>query len=264
MDFTTALETLIPLVDDVYDRWTADAKQLQESLATTHPETQVTCAKGCGACCHFPVVPATAGEAFVVLARLLAAGRTLEELALTFGTYARSYFAACTKWGGLPFTQERQKRFLSERLVCPLFTRTGDGFAGHCGVFAIRPLICDYFHSTENPLLCAEKKPHSAFTPIVERGEDAVEELRNIERSVFGRSALGHLPLLLAALCTQKGLDLFLYEHDLTEEQDADEHGQHEADFDLYVALLDAAGYSVTAADFHDLIAARAEIAARA
>jgi hypothetical protein len=264
MEFKEALGTLLPLMDDVYDRWVLEARQLQDGLAGTHPEVKISCAKGCGACCHFAVIPATTGEAFVLLARLLASGRSLEELAALFGAYARSYFAACAKWGGLPFTDGRQSKFLAERLPCPLLVTKPyapdafHGFGGHCGAFEARPLICDYFHSTDASSLCAEKRPHGSFSRVVERGEAAVEEVRALERGIFGRSAIGHLPLLVAALCTADGMALFLEDYELTPEQEAaGENGQHEADFELFVGLLSAAGYQITEADLHDLIAAQ-------
>lgn len=266
MDFTEALETLLPLVDDIYDRWLLDATQLREGFAQTHSETPITCTKGCGACCHFAIVPATAGEAFVLLARLLARGETLDTLHTRFHRYAKSYFAACQKWGGLPFTNDRQALFLKEKLPCPLLDTKGysTSFGGHCGVFEARPLICDYFHSLDKPSLCAEKKPHATFSRIVERGEAAIEELRAVERGVFGRSALGHLPLLLAALCTQEGLSHFLEEYDLNDDQEAaGENGQHEADFELYTALMAAAGYTITQDDLHNLIAAQEGLASQ-
>jgi len=273
MEFTEALQTLLPLMDDVHDRWLFDAGQLQGGLATSHPESKVTCTKGCGACCHFAVVPATAGEAFVLLARLLSSGESIASLGARFGAYAAKYFAACQKWGGLPFTADRQTQFLAERLPCPLLVtkpyatagapNSHTSFGGHCGAFESRPLICDYFHSLDDPALCALKKPHATFTSVILRGEAAVEEVRAVERSVFGRSAIGHLPLLLAALCTAEGMALFLTERDLTPEQeDQGADGQHEADFDLYVGLLAAAGYQITAADLHDLIAAQEALGA--
>ena len=266
MEFTEALETLLPLVDDIYDRWLLDATQLREGLAKTHAESPVTCAKGCGACCHFAVIPATAGEAFVLLARLLAAGDTLDTLHARFHAYAKSYFSACQKWGGLPFSDDRQSLFLKEKLPCPLLVTEGyhTPFGGHCGVFEARPLICDYFHSLDSPSLCAQKKPHASFSRVVERGEAAIEEVRGLERGVFGRSALGHLPLLLAALCTREGLTLFLEEYELNEEQEAaGENGQHEADFELYTGLLAASGHTLTQDDLHNLIAAQEGLSAQ-
>jgi hypothetical protein len=275
MNFSEALESLIPYMDDVYDRWAAEAKQLRGSLAATNPEARITCTKGCGACCHFPLVPVTAGEAFVLLARLLASGRDLEELSALFREYASAYFAACRDWGGLPFTDDRQTRFLARKLPCPLFVKTPPppeatpamaGLGGHCGAFEARPMICDYFHSTESPALCVAKKPHGSFTQVVQRGEAAVEEIRNVERALFGRSAIGHLPLFLAALCTRQGMELFLEEYELTPEQVAEDeaeetrgegHGQHAADFEFYIALMECAGYLVTAEDLHNLIAAQ-------
>ena len=275
MEFTEALQTLLPLMDDVYDRWLLDAGQLQGGLAASHPESKVTCTKGCGACCHFAVVPATAGEAFVLLARLLASGESMASLGARFGAYAASYVTACQKWGGLPFTAARQTLFLAERLPCPLLVTapylsaadadsvSGRGrLGGHCGAFESRPLICDYFHSLDDPALCALKKPHATFTSVILRGEAAVEEVRAVERGLFGRSAIGHLPLLLAALCTAEGMALFLKERDLSPEQESQgADGQHEADFDLYVGLLAAAGYQITAGDLHDLIAAQEALA---
>jgi Fe-S-cluster containining protein len=263
MEFREALETLLPFLDDVYDRWGLDAKQLEQMHSLLHPEEKTTCTKGCGACCHFPLVPVTAGEAFAVFARILASGEKLETLAESLFAYAKTYFEFSKREGGLPFTDAQQRAFLKAQLPCPFFVSTPEKgqFSGHCGIFPIRPLICDYFNSTESPELCARKSPHRAFKARIDRGEAAVEEVRQWERAMFGRSALGHLPLFIASFCTEAGMAAFQKEYTLSDEQEAlGADGQHEADFEFFVELLEACGYGMQAHDIHNLIAAQEEL----
>lgn len=91
MKFVEALERLLPVVDDVHERWTQERSHMLEAHAQQPESPKITCTKGCGACCHFPIIPATAGEAFVLLARLLAEGQSLADLHSKFMPYARRY-----------------------------------------------------------------------------------------------------------------------------------------------------------------------------
>lgn len=270
MEFSKALETLLPYIDQVYDRWEADSRILASDLERTHPESPITCSKGCGACCHFPLIPATAGEAFVLLARLMASGQTMEALHARFSEYATTYFAFARERGTLPFTDDQQKNFLRLNLPCPLFERNSSpalSFGGHCGAYGARPLICDYYNSTDNPALCALKKPHLSYENRIQRGEVAIEEIRIFERETFGASALGHLPLLLGALCTQGGMRAFLDSSahtdlplallDASDPSDTEATRQSWADFRLYCILLHHAGYDVGAADLEALASAQ-------
>ena len=258
LSFSAALKELLPALDDIQLAWEEDANELRKVAVEAPFSTQFTCKKGCGACCHFPIVPSTAGEAFVLLARLLGEGKSLENLQSQFSTYSERYFAHARAQGSLPFTEAAQKEFLNLKMPCPLFVKDDKekGFAGACGVFGGRPLVCDYYHSLEAPALCAEKKLHAAFEPLMERGMHAVEEVREKERSLFGRSALGHLPLLLAALCTQQGMEAFLR----IEIKEKSEDDQALADFEYYEELLAAAGYKLTRKDLEDLAKAQEDM----
>lgn len=265
MNYAQALQALLPMIDGIYDAWQEAAEHLRGELAERHPHLKVSCRKGCGACCHFPIIPATAGEAFILLNRMLAEGADLAELHARFSSYAQDYFAFARAQGTLPFTDAQQSAFLSLRLPCPLLNKTPTPFdvlGGACSVFNARPLICDYFHSTEDPRLCTQKKPHFSFSSLVECGETAVEEVRAGERQLFGRSALGHLPLLLAALCTSEGLVLFL--DDSCAELPAESaDAQAERDFEFYRLLLGAAGYEMGVADIESLIEAQQALTQR-
>ncbi|NBO37214.1 hypothetical protein EBU99_01380 [bacterium] len=226
----------------------------------SNPESlRVTCTKGCGACCHFPIIPATGGEAFVLLARLLAEGRTLEELHSQFMTYARRYLEHAQRNQSLPLTDDQQRKFLHEKLPCPLFVATADigPMGGYCGVYAYRPLICDFFHSLESPELCLLKKPHASFSDVSERGHEAIDEVRAIERELFGRSVLGHLPLLMAALLTDSGMKSFLTRVEIDPNE---ENAQDIADFGLYVELISCLGYGWGDAEWASLAIAQAEM----
>lgn len=259
MNFAEALERLLPVIDDVYERWSQDRQQLVENHAR-HPESpKITCTKGCGACCHYAIIPATAGEAFVLLARLLADGHSVEDLHAKFMPYARRYLERAQRDKSLPMTDEQQRLFLNEKLPCPLFVPTPETgpLGGHCGVFQIRPQICDFFHSLESPQLCLLKKPHGSFADISERGHESLEEIRTSERTIFGRSALGHLPLLVAALLTQEGLNLFLT---VVEPDSSVENAQDIEDFSLYIGLLGCLGYFWGDGDWESLAKAQAEV----
>lgn len=259
LNFAEALERLLPVVDDVYSRWSEDRDQLL-AAHETHPEApRITCKKGCGACCHFPIIPATAGEAFVLLARLLAEGHSVASLHSRFMPYARRYLERAARESSLPMTDDQQRRFLLEKLPCPLFVATPESgpLGGHCGVFHIRPQICDFFHSLDNPELCLHKKPHASFADVTQRGHESLDELRSAERSYLGRSALGHLPLLIAALLTDAGLKLFLT---VVEPDSTVENAQDIEDFSLYVGLLECLGYHWGDGDWASLAKAQAEV----
>jgi Fe-S-cluster containining protein len=259
MNFVKALECLLPVVDSVYERWVADRDALSARHAA-HPEApRITCTKGCGACCHFPVIPATAGEAFIVLARLLAEGQSLEELRAKCIPYASRYLEHARRRGSLPLTDEQQHIFLNEKLPCPLFVSTPatGPLGGHCGIFNARPLICDFYHSLETPELCLLKKPHASFADVVERGHQALDDIRSEERKIFGRSTLGHLPLLLAALLTEDGMNAFLK---VVEPSEGEENSQDIEDFSLYMELIACLGYQWGEGEWDALAKAQSEM----
>lgn len=257
MNFALMLEQLLPVVDDIYDRWTADARALNNALPA---EIKITCFKGCGACCHFPVVPVTMGEAFILFNHLLAAGYSTTRLqAMFISGYSNRYFDFARKVESLPFDATRVRLFMKEALPCPLFERTPtqeNPLSGHCTAFSVRPLICDYFHSTDSPELCFRHKPHGTLTHIIQRGIDAVDELRAFERKHFGWSVLIHLPLALAVLCTQAGLD-FVTSHRIQALESEDEQSLYE--FQLFAKMMSFLGYKLGESDLKSLQIAQDE-----
>ena len=263
MDFETALNSLLPFIDQTYDDCEAATENIALKLSAA---AKIQCSKGCGACCHFPLIPATAGEAFVLIARLLGQGNTFATLSQRFSPYALRYIEKAHSLGYIPFTDEQQKVFFDRKDPCPLYivADSSDSHHGYCGAFSARPLICGYFNSTQSPKLCAAKKPHESVVEIIEKGEQSVEEIRAHERSIFGRSALGHLPLLLASLCTERGMAEFLKNYPLElEDFDSLADAQSWNDFSLYCNLLDCIGYTVTAKDLRALAQAQEELALR-
>ncbi|MEY2987496.1 MAG: hypothetical protein RJB13_1017 [Pseudomonadota bacterium] len=259
MNFVSALELILPVVDKVYSRWVLDRDTLV-AQHSSHPEApRITCSSGCGACCYFPIIPATAGEAFVLIAKLLAEGHTLEQLSSRFSHYARAYLDYARKEGSLPITDEQQRLFLTEKLPCPLFNATEyqGSLRGYCGEYEKRPLICDFFHSVEDPVLCWKKAPHGSYSDVMERGHDALEEIRVEERKIWGRSALGHLPLLVASLLTEAGMNLFLTP---IAADSSDESTQDYLDFSLYIELLSCLGYQWSDSEWASLAKAQSEV----
>jgi Fe-S-cluster containining protein len=259
MNFVEALESLLPVIDNVYEDWAKERDMMLSQHQARLEGPQITCTKGCGACCYFPLIPATAGEAFVLLARLLAEGHTTEQLHQQFMPYARKYLESAKKQNSLPMTDSQQRLFLKEKLPCPLFISTPETgpLGGHCSVFPFRPQICDFFHSVDSPELCVLKKPHGSFSDISEQGLKSIEDIRMAERKIFGRSALGHLPLLVAALLTEDGLQTFLT---VVEPDGSIENSQDIEDFGLYVSLLSCLGYSWGEGDWSSLAKAQDEV----
>lgn len=259
MNFAEALECLLPVVDGVHERWVQERDEMLSRHEQRVEGPKITCTKGCGACCYFPIIPATAGEAFVLLARLLADGHPVEELHAKFMTYARRYLERSVRDGSLPMTDSQQRMFMKEKLPCPLFVSTPETghLGGHCGVFPIRPQICDFFHSLEPKELCLAKKPHGSFSDLTERGHHSIDEIRSAERDIFGRSAIGHLPLLVAALLTDSGLKEFLT---VVEPDSSVENAQDIEDFTLYLRLLESLGYFWGDGDWAALAKAQDEV----
>ena len=259
MNFVSALELILPVVDDVYSRWKMDRDSLL-AHHSMHPEApKITCSSGCGACCYFPIIPATAGVAFVLVAKLLADGHSLEDLSARFSRYARIYLDHARKQGSLPISDEQQRLFMNEKLPCPLFNsaETLGPLRGHCGDYDKRPLICDFFHSVEDPSLCWKKKPHGSYSDVMERGHDAIEEIRTQERKIWGRSALGHLPLLVASLLTEAGMSIFLSP---VTTPSPDENDQDYLDFSLYIELIACLGYQWSDGEWASLAKAQSEV----
>jgi hypothetical protein len=253
---SNVLTRLLTKVEEVYEKYQAEERVLAKEYTST-------CYKGCGTCCHFPIISATAGEAFVLYNLLAHMSSNLEGLNSHLRAYAARYLQYAKSEGSLPFTQAQQKKAFSElKLPCPLFHKTGENGEGHCGAFAARPLICGYFHSLDSPELCAKKAPHRTYAPAIAAGEEAMEELRTFERMVLGRSTLGHLPLLLAAMSHAKGQNALLKTEFANAETNAlpPEEAQWSYDFDLFIELLQACGYDITETDIHSLLEAQKEI----
>jgi Fe-S-cluster containining protein len=251
----TTITKLVSGIDEIYSKY-------QKASETIAPEFSPTCTKGCGACCHFPLISATAGEAFALFQVLDSLEPARDQIRKHVQSYAARYFEHCRKAGSFPFTESQQTRaFLDLNTPCPLFTNTGANQEGHCAVFAVRPLICSYFHSLDAPNLCAAKGSHRTYQPAIQLGEEAIDEIQTLERTLLGRSTLGHLPLFLAAFTTKEGIETFLNTDFRNPESDAlpPEEAQWSYDFDLFIELLKVAGYSITEADIHSLLAAQEE-----
>lgn len=249
------LSKLITGIDEIYESYRKDTSNMEH-------ESIISCHKGCGACCHFPLISATVGEAFVLHNLLNSIETVREDLNRHIRAYASKYFSYCRSEGSLPFTESQQaKAFAELKLPCPLFRVTGESLEGHCGVFTVRPLICDYFNSMDSTHLCTHKLPHKSYLPLIKRGEEAIDEIQTLERTLFGRSTIGHLPLLLAAFTNDEGLACLTNTDFRNEETDSlsPEEAQWSYDFDLLIGLLRAAGYSLTEADIHSLLAAQKE-----
>lgn len=250
------LEKLFTKIEEVYENFRAREYEFSKQQTST-------CFKGCGACCHFPIISCTAGEAFVLYHILRNASSEVEVLHSHLRSYAEKYFSHSSIEGGLPFTQTQQnKAFVELKLPCPLFQSTGEALAGHCGIFGSRPLICGYFHSLDNPSLCREKKPHRTLSPVIAAGEEAIDTLQTYERLLIGRSTLGHLPLLLAAMTYEEGRSAFLKSDFYNAETNTlpPEEAQWSYDFDLYIELMAAAGYQITQNDIHSILQAQEEL----
>ncbi len=148
---------------------------------------------------------------------------------------------------------------MAEKLPCPLFVRAENQgqLRGHCGDYDKRPLICDFFHSVEDPALCWKKAPHGSYADVMERGHDALEELRTHERKIWGRSALGHLPILVASLLTEAGMNHFLTAATPSSDE---ESSQDYLDFSFYLELLDCLGYQWSDGEWESLAKAQSEV----
>lgn len=194
-----------------------------------------------------------------MIAKLLAEGHALDELASRFSQYARGYLDYARQQGSLPLSDSQQRQFMSVRLPCPLFKPTENlgPLRGHCSEYDKRPLICDFFHSVEDPALCWKKAPHGSYSDVMERGHDALDELRKEERKIWGRSALGHLPLLAASLLTETGMNLFLTP--LTASQ-REENSEDYLDFSFYLELLACLGYQWGESEWDSLAKAQSEV----
>jgi Fe-S-cluster containining protein len=261
LNYSSAIQLLIPFVMEQYEAHKKETTKTTNEFLNQFPNEKLSCIKGCGACCHFPLVPVTVGEAFVLLNRILAEGFELKNLAEKLFTYVEKYFDFSKNNGRLPFLESDQKNFLAEKLPCPFFVKENNSiFSGHCGIFEMRPFICEFYNSIDSPKLCEQKLSHRSIEKVITQGSNAQDNLREFERKIFGRSAIGHLPLLLAALCTKEGLEAFLNENHLTEIELQEEYAQDIHDFSLYVEMLNCIGYSISENDLLALEQAQSEI----
>lgn len=124
----------------------------------------------------------------------------------------------------------------------------------------MRPLICEFFNSLDSPKKCQTKLEHRSLETTNEIGSYTQDEIREYERKIFGRSTLGHLPILLAALCTQEGLAAFLAEKHLTTVELQEEYADAVNDFSLLTDMLASLGYNVTEKDIIALEEAQSEM----
>lgn len=261
MDYATAIGHLIPFIIEKYELHEKDSSKITNEFLKEFPDEKISCLKGCGACCHFPLVPVTAGEAFVLLNRLLAEGHDLNQLADKLFNYVKNYFEFAKENGRLPFLDSGQKKFLKKNLACPFFVKEkGSHFSGHCGIFSMRPLICEFYNNIDSPKLCEQKSAHRSIEHTVGIGSLAQDSIREFERKIFGRSTLGHLPLLLAALCTKEGLESFLNTTHLTEDELKEEYAEGIHDFSLYAEMLSSIGYHLGESDLLALEQAQSEM----
>jgi Fe-S-cluster containining protein len=262
MEYSLAVQKFIPFVLELYEKQKTEIEQNTTQFTQKYPNEAKSCKKGCGACCHFAMIPVTISEAFVLLNQLIVEGQNLKELSEQLFSYVAKYFKIANKIGNLPITEKDQKNFLAEALPCPFFRQEAPNqtMVGHCGVFEIQPSICIFYHSIDSPALCAQKKPHRTIEAVMQQGFNMQNELQNFERKILGRSALGHMPLLLAALCTTDGLNTFLQEKPLSAAELHQEYAQELHDFTFYAELLGAIGYTLTERDILALSQAQKEI----
>ena len=227
----------------------------REAFAAAEPPAAMSCRKGCGACCHSAIISTSSLEAFGLVVAWIGSGQAMDDLAQRCHTYVNSYLKFRARQGYLPFSRAARRAFMSERLACPLFIAGSQPFEGHCGFFEQRPLICTSYHSLSPPEACVALDPHDVQSGYLRIGEQLTEDLRDVERATFGKSAMGHLPLLLAALLTQEGMDAFL----IVRDPSVDEVSQDEADISATVTLYAAAGISLHDQDIEDLSRAQSE-----
>lgn len=277
--FQEALLLCLPVAEKSYQSFEAEISTTTDQASTpgqsnkehrhaTRTMQKVTCTKGCGSCCHYGLISSSSLEAFVLFARLIGSGMGLPELAAACGNYVHNY-KQITQAGGLvghfPFSTAARRAFVKARLPCPLFVPTPNqpqgiaSYAGHCGVHELRPLICSLFNSTESAQKCLNILKHHTQQHQISAGTAAAENLRAFEQAHFGKSALGHLPLLLAAMTTQKGLDAFLRIDARPQDTAENPYAAGTADFFFYLELLEAIGIELGERDYLDLEKAQAE-----
>lgn len=261
-----SINNLMTRVHFLYGQWRPVANVLYESLAENH--LVVSCQKGCGACCHFPLITAASVEAFVLYHELREACPCSDSFHDSLRNYTNAYFALAREYGSLPFTNEQQRLFFAHNLPCPFFLTDNSlsSFGGHCAIHPSRPVICDSFHSLDTPQLCARKQPHRTAEILIGAGEEALRQIRDIEYEILGRSTLGHLPIFLAAFATPEGQTLYRRGvcHDGSNSGQEEEYHSDDylaaQDFQLFAELLAAAGYVIGEADIASLLLAQQEV----
>lgn len=270
--FAEAVKICVPFASEVQRKWKQSCEtpsRFQESDANDadnqkHPPqpNKISCYKGCGACCHYAVISSSSIEAFVLLTGWLSKGSSLEQIHDACMAYTSRFQSALTQIGHFPFSHKARLAFMAEKLPCPAFRPSPQALApraGHCGVYGARPVICSQFHSTSDPQLCEQLKPHRTIKEFFDSGETVAHDLRLFERHHFGKSALGHLPLILAALTTQDGMNAFLRIDPLKQPTEDEPLAQDMADFHFYAELLRCVGIELSERDFADLERAQEE-----
>jgi Fe-S-cluster containining protein len=240
-----------------FSDFTEIEKEFDSELAKLEFGLKKTCKKGCGACCHFAMIPVTLGEAYVFSQRLIAD----ESFDLTrflghLKTYLETYVSFASQNGGLPILDEQEKTFLAQALPCPVFEKETPGkFSGHCKSYTNAPMICKSFHSLESPNLCATKSNHKCYTPVIQQGLNSTESLRVMEREHFGFSVIGHLPVLMGIVFSTPIENLFQFDPEDFDDSICDTEASKQSwkDFHMYTRFLLKLGYQMTATDYRNL-----------
>lgn len=252
MQLIALLEKIEKVYGNTYTTLEEKAQDLQ-----AHTNLSITCKKGCGACCHFPLIPVASAETYVLYSLITTASPDKESLKQHLRNYAIKYLNFAHKENSLPITEAQQRKaFLELSMPCPLFIPTGDHFEGHCGVFAHRPIICNSYHSLDSASLCAQKQAHSSFQDLISLGEEALTDIQNFERNLLGHTALGHLPLLLAAFTFEEFTQYYLQGGSTIEANHLDSETR---DFNLFAEALSTLGYHFSQNDLNSWTQAQEE-----
>jgi len=228
------------LLNSFLENWESTEQEWQEISSRIKKEENPSfvCFKGCGTCCHFPLISASTGEAFLLYHLLKNIYH--ESLDILLKDYASLYFRLVQKYGGLPFLEETRTLFFQEKLPCPFLNQEGA-----CSIYGLRPLICSFYHNTESVSLCEEKKPHRVHEELVREGERLLLERKGFEHQLLGHSALGHLPLLMAACTSPSYLEKYTQGYE-------DRQENEERNLELFLLVYESLGYQVTSSDLEN------------
>lgn len=197
-DRPVRLDELLPALREMDDRL------IDASVAHAAAKGEnVSCAKGCSACCRAQPVPVTPPEAYA-LARLV------ERLPEPRGTAVRAAFAANVarmREAGLYETYMQRdpaltrdeariiaRRYMALKLACPFLADDA------CSIYAERPFVCRQYLVTSPPRLC-DSPLDAAVQPIPMPAAFATAMLE------AGQALTGEaqytVPLALALDCAQ-------------------------------------------------------------